>query len=262
MKVKRILYLFLAISTIWACSTDPVKKPDRELLLSENKLVSVLTETYLAGGVLDVPAVRSTWGLRDSIQNYTDILESMGCTKEQLDATLYYYFASKPKKMARVYDKVIANLMSLEESVRQPVQTTQKPANDNLWTGKSSYLFPDDYAKDPIWFDIRIDSSGIYTLKADCVVYPDDKSLDPRVTVYFSTRDATGRETQDYWDEVKLEKNGKFQKIEMSKAITIYGETHIEGWLMNHTNQQGIWEKHARIRNISLTLKNENLKQE
>ncbi len=250
--LKRTLLVVLILAGAISCSPDAVKKPDKELLLSDDILTAVLTETYLAGGVLEVPSIRNSWGKRDSIRNYTDILENHGCSKEQLDATLYYYFASKPKKMARIYDRVIANLLEIEASMNKEVSDEKKIVPENLWTGKTSYNLPDDFTKDPIWFDIPIDSLGTYLFKADYQLYPDDKSLDPKITIYFSIRQKDGKEVTEYWDEVLLVKTGKTQKVELRKTLETPGEAHIRGWLLNHTNQKGIWEKHARIRNIVL----------
>lgn len=256
MTPARSVFLLIVIAVVTACSPDIVKKPDRKMLIRDDRLVALLTDTYLAGAVLEVPQVRDTWGRRDSLDNYNDVLESHGCTREQLDATLYYYFASKPRKMTRIFDRVNANLLEMEAGLDQPPVRTTSGMSDNLWNGKTSYNLPDDFTKDPVWFDIKADSAGTYIFRADYTVYPDDKSLDPRVTIYSSIVNENGQEETEYWDEVKLEKTGKTQRVEIRKAVTS-GGAHIKGWLLNHTSQQGIWEKHARVRNISIKFEGE-----
>ena len=44
------------------------------MLIPEDKLVAILTDTYLTTGMLDVHAMRDTWGQRDSILNYIDVV--------------------------------------------------------------------------------------------------------------------------------------------------------------------------------------------
>ena len=60
-------------------------------------------------------------------------------------------------------------------------------------------------------------------------MYEDDGSLDPRVTVYFFTSDSLGVEVRNDWDEIRLEKNGKLQKIEARKTIDTAGNTQYQG---------------------------------
>jgi len=248
------LFLILAIT---ACGPDTAKKPGKELIIPDDKLVAVLTDTYLAGGILDVPVVRKEWGDRDSIRNYIDVIENHGFTYEQMKATMQYYFTAKPKKMARIYDRVTGNLLELEVLVESQDQPKQDNNSENLWMGKYTYSLPEDFTKDPIWFDVPVDMPGTYVLKADIQVYSDDKSLDPRVTVFFSSTDSLGAEIRDFWDEVKLTRNGKIQNVEIRKDLESHDMVHIKGWLLNHTSQQGAWEKHARIQNVSLRLEKE-----
>ncbi|TFH46894.1 MAG: DUF4296 domain-containing protein [Bacteroidia bacterium] len=250
------LFMILAAT---ACGPDTAEKPDRELLIPDDELVAVLTDLYLAGGVLEVPEVRSEWGYRDSITNYMDVIDNHGLTYKQLEATMQYYFSAKPKKMARIYDRVTGNLLKLEVLVQTQDMPSENLSTDNLWLGKYNYSLPEDFAKDPIWFDVPVDGPGTYILKADIQVYADDKSLDPRVTVFFSTVDSLGAEVRDMWDEVSLKKEDNMQYVEVSKKLESGEAVHIKGWLLNHTAQQGLWEKHALIRNISLRLEKENI---
>lgn len=257
MSAKKIIPVILMMLAAAACRPDKAIRPEKNLLLSDDKLVEVLTDTYLAGGMLDVASVRIVWGKRDSISNYLDVIESHGCTYEQMEATMRYYFAAKPKKLSRIYDRVTGNLLKLEAVIQNESQPEKNKADENLWTGKASYAMPEDTPNDPVWFDIPVDKQGVYTLRAEYQVYSDDKSIDPRVTLFFSTTDSLGTETRDFWDEVPLTRDGKIQNIEISKTLDKPGPVHIKGWLLNHTSQQGQWKKHARIRNISLKLEKE-----
>ena len=226
------------------------------MIIPEDKLVAILTDTYLTTGMMDVQELRETWGQRDSILNYIDVISSHGYTYGQLEATMRYYFTDKPKKLAKIFDRVTGNLLALEVKVEnERIDADSIP--DNLWTDKAEYVFPGESPRDSIWFDIPAEAPGEYVIKADITVYEDDGSLDPRVTVYFFTSDSLGVEVRNDWDEIRLEKNGKLQKIEARKTITTAGNTNIRGWLLNHTPQDGAWQKHATVGNISIKLEKE-----
>ena len=249
--------VLMLVLTVTGCGPDTASKPGREMLIPDDALVAILTDTYLAGGILDVPSVRAEWGERDSIRNYIDVIESHGYTHQQMEATMQYYFIAKPKKMAKIYDRVTGNLLELEVMVQSQDDAPPGDQSENLWLGKYTYSLPEDFASDPIWFDIPVDMPGTYILKADIQVFSDDRSIDPRVTVFFSSTDSLGAEIRDYWDEVLLTKDGNINNVEIRKKLESTGMVHIKGWLLNHTSQLGEWTKHARIRNVSLRLEEE-----
>jgi hypothetical protein len=262
MSRKIIILSVAAIVMLAGCGHSDADKPDRKMLIPEDKLVAILTDTYLTAGMLDIPVIRETWGQRDSILNYIDVIASHGYTYEQLETTIRYYFTYKPKKLAKIYDRVTGNLLALEVTVQNESQQADTIPDENLWTGKATYSYPEDFTRDPVWFDIPAEAPGEYVLRADILVFNDDGSLDPRVTVFFSTSDSLGIEVRDDWEEVRLAKNGELKQIELRKTLEVAGTTRIRGWLMNHSSQEGTWQKHARISNISLKLEKEKVKQQ
>jgi hypothetical protein len=257
MSRKIIIAAFAAIFMLTACGPAGNNKPERKMLIPEDKLVAILTDTYLTTGMMDVQAVRESWGQRDSILNYTDVIGSYGYTYEQLEATLRYYISDKPKKLSKIYDKVTGNLLGLEAKVEnERIDADSIPGN--LWNGKEEYNLPGEIPRDSIWFDIPAEAPGEYVLRADIIMYEDDGSVDPRVTVYFFTSDSVGVEVRNDWDETMLQKNGNVQKIEIRKTLESAGNTRIRGWLLNHTPREGAWQKHATVGNIRLILEKEN----
>jgi len=253
MSTKPIIYFLAVMLMVTSCGNAGGEKPGRKMLVPDDKMVAILTDTYITTGIMELPAMRNTWAQRDSILNYTDVINSHGYTYEQFDATLKYYFTSKPKRLSRIYDKVTGNLLALETAVmteNMPV----KPAEENLWTGKASYSFPEDLTRDPLWFDIPAEEPGDYVLNADIRIFGDDRSLNPRVTVYFSYIDSAGEEKRDYWEEVRLKKDGEFQEVLLRHTLDSIPGARVRGWLLNHDNQPGNWEKHARVANINLSV--------
>ncbi len=255
MNANPIIFLMAVILTVTSCGNAEGDKPGRKMLIPDDKMVAILTDTYLTAGMMDLVPIRDSWAQRDSILNYIDIINSHGYTYGQFEATLKYYFTSKPKKLSKIYDKVTGNLLELETRV-MTIDVPVKAEEDNLWTGKDNYSFPEDFTTDPLWFDIPADKPGEYVLQADIRIFEDDKSLNPRVTVYFSYLDSTGTEKRDYWDEVLLDKDGQLHDVLIKHTLDSIPDARVRGWLMNHDNQPGNWEKHARVANINLSFEN------
>ena len=252
MSIKKIITLAATAVMLTSCGDPSGNRPSRNMLIPDDKLVSILTDTYLTTGMMDLPQMRETWAQRDSNLNYIDVIRSHGYTYEQFNTTIRYYFTDKPKKLARIYDKVTGNLLELEAVVMTENVPVEADSEENLWTGKEIYSFPEDFTRDPVWFDIPVEMPGEYILHADIRVFEDDQSLNPRVTVFFSYIDDSGAEKRDYWEEVSLNKSGLFQKVLIRGTLDTIPNARIRGWLLNHDNQPGKWEKHARIANINL----------
>ena len=248
--VYKIFFVTLMLMIV-SCGNTENKKPSRKMRIPDDRLAAILTDTYLTAGIMDLFAMRDTWAQRDSIQNYIDVIESHGYTYEQFETTMRYYFMRKPRKLSRIYDRVTGNLLELETELMTQ-QSAVKPSEKNLWPGKPDYRLPEEFTRDPVWFDIPVDKPGEYILKADIRVFEDDKSLNPRVTVYFSYRDSAGEEKRDYWQEIFLVKDGQIHNIQIKHTLDTIPDARLRGWLLNHDNQSGKWEKHARISNIRI----------
>ena len=80
-----------------------------------------------------------------------------------MDKTMKYYFIKNPKKLIKIYDKVLGILSEMESRVQKDIQKS-KPVPDNLWPGHESYSFPDPSGADSAFFDISLTKPGSYTL--------------------------------------------------------------------------------------------------
>ncbi len=252
------LLLAALLLTANSCNGPGSGKPAARNRIPDNDLVAILTDTYLTSGMLDLYSFNITWGRRDSTLNYIDVIESHGYTWEQFNATMKYYFASKPKKLSRIYDRVTGSLLELEATMMADTRA-EVPAEENLWNGKFSYNLPEDFTRDPIWFDIPLEQAGEYVLRADIRLFEDDHSLNPRVTVYFSHTGSDGEEQRDYWEEAALEQDGQLHSVMLHHYTGLTRGVRLRGWLLNHDNRSGRWQKHARVTNISITLSDEGI---
>lgn len=251
--VVNIIILLVAATTVFQFTSCNGRRSKEKVndLIPVVKLVPLLTDVYLADGLIAVPSVQEKHWLKDSTQIYTEVIESHGFTKPQLDRTMRYYFISKPKKLQKIYDAVIANLSAIESKVNSMDDAVV--TSENLWPGESSYSLPETALTDKVSFDLAIVDTGLYTFTASFRIFPDDQSENPRITLWFWKPDTSAAGVSIYWPEVTLPKDGVAAVRTVSAHITDPTYTRIRGWLMNHDDKEGQWEKHAQIGTISIT---------
>ena len=243
------LSIFLVILMIsFSCNKDNNKQ---EKIIPAKDLITILTELYVADGLLAYPPVRAQFSAKDSIVNYIEIIERHGYTKDRMDKTLQYYFQNNPEKLEKIYDQVLARLSETEAKLEEPVHPA--PVNKiNLWQGESSYSVPETGVNNRIWFDIPIKDNGYYQFSCTAILYADDQSLNPRVTIYFWHADSTKTGVSDNWNFQILTKDGQIHSYSLTKKLSDTTFTHIRGWLLDHDPMPGNWVKHAKIENIIL----------
>jgi hypothetical protein len=242
-----ILVMLISLSLLYSCnSTNKQNK-----LIPTKDLVKVLTELYVADGLLAHPPVRTRFSFKDSTSSYIDIIKRYGFTKERMDYTMRYYFEKNPKKLENIYDQVLIRLdekqVLLDKEISPPVIV---PAN--LWIGPSSFSVPEKGINDPAWFSIPIKDTGNYILEFTTLVFPDDQSINPNVAVFFWHTDSSKTEFRINWPGVDLPKDGQRHTYSMTRRNSDTTITHIGGWLLNSNPKQGRWEKHAIVENIVL----------
>lgn len=244
--LSKICLLTLILICI-SCSSGRNKK---NRLIPSRDVVSILTDLYLADGLLTYPPVRTKYAAKDSISNYVDIIEKHGYTKERMDATIRYYFLRNPKKLEKIYDDVLARLSEVQSRLRiKPV--TPPVTSTNLWTEKLNYSFPEG-GTNSVFFNIPLKDTGLYKLSLRILVFPDDQSQNPRINVFFWHADNKGTGVRDNWAAVNLPKDGRWHVYNLSKRLTDTIFTHLSGWLLDHDPKGGKWEQHAWIENINL----------
>jgi hypothetical protein len=251
-KLTRVLSVLFILCLTVSCRD---KSKPANGMVPENALINILTDTYIADGLMNVSKVRDMYRYRDSTTNYIEITKHYGYTNTQVDSTLKYYFINKPKKLEKIYDVVTGKLLEMQTKVENEVNMTTPPADKvNLWNGQVSYSFPENFITDSIAFSIPVKTKGIYTFKASYRVFPDDESRNPEVVIFFSSFNGKSAETIDHWDKCYLRKDGQTHIIELKKELTKTGNVFIKGLLLNHINKGVDWKKHARISDISITV--------
>lgn len=182
LNINILLIVALAAMAGMSCSSRK-NKIDRSEKIPEKDLTSIIADIYITDGVLTMPSVHRLNIPNDSLGAYKDVIEKHGYTKEAMDKTMRFYFIKKPKKLIKIYDKVLAKLSELE-SVYDREASIILTRTSNLWKGEDFYIFPDPSGTDSTNFDIRIPYPGKYIISFTATLYPDDQTSGTRMIAY------------------------------------------------------------------------------
>jgi hypothetical protein len=244
-----ILILFSVITG--ACSSRK-NKLDRSNLIPEKELTSLITDLYITDGLLSLPEIRHRYPQIDTLSGYKEVLDKHGYTKKDMDKTLKYYYIKNPKQLIKIYDQVLATLSEMESRYDKEVTLLQNRIS-NLWRGKEFYSFPDSSAPDSTGFDITVTNPGIYTLSFTVTLYPDDQSVNPRMTAYTCHPDSIETGKRQYFKTINYIKDGQPHTYSLTIKAQKKSEYHLRGMLYTFDNFPDNWEKHLIIEKIFYT---------
>ncbi|MCA1757233.1 MAG: DUF4296 domain-containing protein [Bacteroidales bacterium] len=251
--INLVVTLLIIIPLLTTGCFNREKEPKPSGMISRSDLTTILTEMYLADGLLNNPAIRKVHESKDSIENYMDIITLHGFTKSQFDETIEYLFLHKPKTMEAVYEDVLVNLSKLEADNQKAREEERTGINKNHYTGKNNYSLPNEGVNAKVELDIPLDKPGQYILKARILLYEDDQTDNPHISMWYWYDDGSEEGHIEPWDTVGLAKTGRSKLFTLSKEMEDTLATHLRGYLFNHTDKPGHWEKHGQISNISVT---------
>jgi hypothetical protein len=251
--MNRFFLPVLIISLLLGLSCSSRKnRLDRRNMIPEKELIKILTDTYIADGLLSIPTIHSWYTTIDSSFTYNKVIEQHGYTKATMDKTMKYYFIKRPKKLIEIYDRVLGNLTEMESLVEKELQLTLSQTSE-FWNGKSSYILPDPAGNDSTVIDLNISTPGFYRLNYTAIVFPADEMENPRFFGYTCHSDSIESGKRDYLNPVAYIKDGLPHTYSMKIYVPYYRPLHLKGWLIDSFIHSGSLEKHAIIDKISLT---------
>jgi hypothetical protein len=246
------LLILILFSLIGGSCSGRKNKLDRSNLIPEKELVSILKDVYISNGLLTLPSIRHWFPSLDSLSLYQQITEKHGYSKESMDKTMKFYFIKKPKKLIKIYDQLLG-IISEQESLIEKELILLQGHISNLWTGKEYYSFPDPSANDSTQFDIPLKAAGIYKLKFSATLFPDDQSVNPRITAYSCHSDSIETGKKNYIKTINYIKDGQPHTYTLIVNVPDNANLHLKGRFYDFDNRTDVWEKHVRIENISIT---------
>ncbi len=252
---RYILPALIAFSVLAFSCAGRKNKAERRDIIPEKDLISILTDVYIADGLLALPKVNFLFSSGDTLSNYLDVIRKHGYTKGQMDRTMRFYFIKRPNKLVEIYDKVLGTISEMESRTSKELPAFYSTREVNAWPGKQFYSSPGPRGKDTAWFDFPFDFTGIYNLKFTLTIYPDDQSVNPHAAIYFLHSDSTGNEKRIYFPEFPYLKDGRPHNYSILLKQDLPVPLRLRGWFVDQENQTPFIERHILVENISLARK-------
>lgn len=235
--------LILIIFTSCVNQRDKVEKKD---LIPEDIFISMITDIYLATGLLSVSEIRYEFGGRDSVMNYIDIIESYGYSYEKMNNTMNYYFVSNPKKLIRIYDNIIKEMSEMESFFQNEIMK-ESEARSRARMNYAEFLLPSSSDTALPVLTRKVYPPGKYTVIFTATVYPDDFSFDPHFESRLVDADSIGTGRWKYTDKIKYVKDGHPHRITVTGRIEGSRPVSLELNFYSQSGDIGEGDKHATI---------------
>jgi hypothetical protein len=226
---------------------------NKQKIIPEKKMVAILTDYYIMNGVITDYSVSRKMNHLDSASVYGSVLTKYGYIKADFDASLKYYI-NQPEKIEELYQKVIDELIKREAEMKAKDESLV--TKSVIWEDKKKYQLPKDGKKNKIEFSIPISDLGTYTFSSKILMYSDDESLNPKITVYFWYDNNSKLGNRYYFPNVNIKKNNNVESYTTTAKLKNKKFTHIKGSILDDNN--GIKEeysKHAIVEKSIIHLK-------
>lgn len=240
-KLLKVGISLVLISALAACNNN---KEDR---LPPDEFKAVLKDMHLAEGAVSANHMTGVLKKDDEVNIYSYVLKKHRISRKVFENNLEYY-SRNTNTYLKIYKEIIAELRIADDSLDLSKPEVKKPADStNLWDIRTEWSLPEQGRTNPITFKLREPEHGIYTLSADIKLFPDDGSVEQRMTVLVKYKDGTSEENS----AGNIKKNSEFSKHEVFIRTDPEKELQeITCWVLNHS--LGTTEKHALIKNIRL----------
>lgn len=242
----QMIVILLAVLLSVSCSGRRTEV-DRSDIIPEKVFTEIITDMYLADGILSVSSVHSWYNPADSIAAFTDIFENYGYTKEKFDQTFRFYFIKKPKKLVRIYDKALAALSEMESRNLQEFSEYQDQLN-TLWKGRD---FITSGTGDTM-FDIDFFHLGTFKLSFTLTLHPDDQTVNPRFFGFITHKDSIATGRRSYLNSIEYIKDGVPRRYSTIIEIQSASMLHLRGWLLYDDNTHSMLKKNYIIEDITV----------
>ena len=244
-KNKPLIWLLLCIMLL-SCSHTKKK-----YLIPEKELIPLIVDMHIADGIAFNYSPGRDRLKPDSAALYGWVLQKHNVTKMQFDSTMAYY-TKHTDRLNRIYDKVIADLSKLESEIKEVEKDEKIKKTITIWEDTIDYMLPDDGRTNRISFSVPVSRPGEYTITAQIKMFRDDESLAPRINAFFWYDNGTEEGYRDYFKSASIKKNEELNTYTISKQLRQQNVTHIKGYILNHSNQDTMFLKHAFITGLKV----------
>jgi hypothetical protein len=242
-----LILFFCILLASYSC-----RDKSKEGLIPEKTFTSILSDSYLADGLLSMSDIMAKYSKKDSTSNYIDIIKSYGYSYEQMEKTLNYYFINDPKRLVRIYDKIDEKLSGIEFTVSTE-QYNAIAENAKKLKKNSNFSLPDPEMKDKPEFSYDIYPPGIFTLEFSVTVYPDDQSVHPSFIAWYSTADGPDTGQKIYFPAIRYIKDGWPHIYTVRGRVEGNKKSILKGLYLDYENNPDFGRQHAEILNLSFS---------
>jgi len=236
---------FLAIPVLLSCTGK------RNTILPEKKLIPVLVDIHLADGIaMVVPYSSSTLKL-DSAQLYEAVFSKHHITRAMFDSSMGYYI-HKTDKLNDIYSQVNTILSKMESDLEAGKGEPESEKKIIVWQENKTYILPQMGHINKVDISLPAGKPGTYTLSARIRLYDDDQTVAPRITLFFWFDNGTPKGFREYFRTTPLIRDGKINTYTVSAKLFNTRITHIKGSLIDHSNPDTLFTKHAIVSDIKV----------
>jgi hypothetical protein len=248
---RRSLLITVSISLVFLLLVSCIGS-GRKQIIPVKKFVNILVDLHLADAIASEKwYLKLTYQL-DSASLYGSILNKYSVTKAQFDSTMVYY-SQRPDDFQKIYNLVNTKLKRMEEETMATLENLKKVGQEVIWQDDRTLSFP-PLAGDRIEIDVPVNGAGLYTVSAMLKLYPDDSSLNPRMSIYFYSDDNTPEGKRLYFEEIMYTtRNGKSMTYSASKQLINLNFTHIRGFIVNYSNTDSLFRRNMVVSAITVT---------
>jgi len=239
------LFLLLVVVIMASC------KGDTKDLIPRRKLVRLLAEIHIADGIAVENIAQRTGPRIDSTSLYSALFRKHGVTRAEFDSTMTYY-STRPEELQKFYTQVTAILKKKEAQLKRRAEISIAGTGSVVWNEFRSVSLPEMGKNEKVDIDIPVPDTGLYAVIATIRMYKDDGSINPRMTLYYYHDDKTPQGHRDYFEEVTLQKDDKEHIYTLAKRLTDPNFTRIMGTVLNHSNPDTFFRKHAIVSSLTL----------
>lgn len=221
--------------------------------LSKEKMKEILIDIHFADATLLTQGYHDRKLNNDSLSYYNYIFKKHHINQQQFEDAVKYY-AAYPNEYSKIYDEVINEITLITDSLieKSSNDTTKIKDKNDIWNQKTSWTTPTDGGNQPIAYKIPISKHGTYTLSADILMFPDDGTVTPRMSMYLFYKDGTC----NVIEELTNKKDGEWRNYSVKIVTNREKEVdYIKGWVLDHN--EGTKNKHSYVQNISLIYKDD-----
>jgi hypothetical protein len=243
--IGAVISIVFILSAFYSCGDKNARG-----LIPEKDFTAILTDAYLADGLLSLPSIKNKFSVKDSVSCYVDIINSHGYTYEQMEKTLNYYFMNDAKELVRIYDNISEKLNAIELNISAE-QQKETFANEEKTKKNFHFSLPDPELKRKPGFSYDINPPGIFTLVFSVTVYPDDQSYHPSFISWYSASEGQDAGKITYLQEIRYIKDGQPHTYTVKGRIPGDKKSKLEGFFFDYENNPEFSWQHAEILNLN-----------